>query len=315
MSAKILRERQKGVVDLSLIVVNLGHMKIPILHIAEFEKAEPIPDFYSNSFSEHLAGNRDHFDTPHRHNFFLCVLFTRGSGQHEIDFNSFPVQRGSVFFLRPGQSHFWKFDQEPEGFIFFHTQEFYELHFLNQKLSSFPFYLTDKNPPVLQLSEEKITSAGSLFQQLNKEYLQDRPYKKQRLISLLDLIYINLAREYTRNRPLAGSGSPIYLKTLESLSRMIEESFRSERSAQFYADRLNISAKHLNRITKASLDKTTTDLITERVILEAKRLMVHSQSSFLQIADMLGYPDYAYFSKVFKAKTGLAPQEFRKKYR
>lgn len=290
------------------------NMKIPILNIAEFEKEEPISDFYSNSFKDHISANRNFFQVPHSHNFYLCVLFTQGSGTHEIDFNSYPVRRGSVFFLKPGQSHFWRFDQEPDGYIFFHTQEFYDLHFLNQKLNSFPFYLSDKNPPFLHLPEIKVNSTESLFKKINVEYSNDLPYKKQNLISLLDLTYIMLAREYTSTQSIRGVRSPTYLKTLEALDRSIEEFFRTEKSAKFYADRLNISTKHLNRITKASLDKTTTDLITERVILEAKRLIVHSKSTFSQIAEMLGYADYSYFSKVFKARTGLAPLEFKKKY-
>ena len=70
---------------------------------------------------------------------------------------------------------------------------------------------------------------------------------------------------------------------------------------QLNAERLKVSAKHLNRIIGASLYNTTIELITERVILQAKRLMVHSQSSFLQNAGMMGSVDYPYFSKVFRA--------------
>lgn len=83
----------------------------------------------------------------------------------------------------------------------------------------------------------------------------------------------------------------------------------------FYADKLNITTKHLNRITKETLYKTTTDLITEKVILEAKRLLVHSPNTFSSISEMLGFSGYAYFSRVFKSRTGKTPLEFKRAYK
>ena len=105
-----------------------------------------------------------------------------------------------------------------------------------------------------------------------------------------------------------------YLTTLEALETFIEEFYRTEKSALFYANKLNISTKHLNRITKISLGKTTSNLISERVILEAKRLLIHSKNSLSSVAETLGYEDYAYFSRVFKQKTKSTPQGFKKQF-
>jgi len=62
------------------------------------------------------------------------------------------------------------------------------------------------------------------------------------------------------------------------------------------------------------VDKTTTDIIIDRVILEAKRMLIYTGKSFSEIGSMLGYDDYSYFSKVFKKKVGYTPKEFLKKY-
>ena len=90
--------------------------------------------------------------------------------------------------------------------------------------------------------------------------------------------------------------------------------YKTEKSVTFYANMLNITAKHLNRITKVTINKTSTELITERVILEAKRLIVHSKKPLSITAETLGYNDYAHFSKLFKLKTGITPLRFKKKY-
>ena len=130
-------------------------MKIPVLKIDQFQKSKPLKDLYINSFSKHIKRNKDLISKPHSHNFYLCVLFTEGTGTHEIDFNSYTINPGKVFFLKPGQTHFWKFDTKPEGYIFFHSQAFYDMKFLDHTLHSFPFYYSYQNPPLLEVPLEK----------------------------------------------------------------------------------------------------------------------------------------------------------------
>ena len=62
------------------------------------------------------------------------------------------------------------------------------------------------------------------------------------------------------------------------------------------------------------IGKSTSDLIIERVLLEAKRLLIHSENNFAEIALLLGYEDYSYFSRLFKNKCGESPSNFRKRY-
>ncbi|WP_233557602.1 AraC family transcriptional regulator [Aquimarina sp. AD1] len=288
---------------------------IPILNITQFDKEESLTDFYSNDLKNHLIKNKNIFHKPHKHDFFLCVFFSRGSGLHEVDFDSYTVKPGSVFFLMPGQTHYWKFQEQPEGYIFFHSQDFYEFQFSNKKLLRFPFYYSYKNPPYLYLTKDEMPVIKSYFEQVNSEYNQTLVFNKDKIVSLVDLIYIDLSRLYINRKTECSSSTPTYLKTLASLEVVIEQFYKNEKSAKFYAEKLSISPKHLNRIAKNTLNKTTTDLITERVMLEAKRLIVHSDNSLSLIGQNLGYEDYAYFSRVFKLKTNKTPLEFRKEYR
>lgn len=287
---------------------------IPVLNIHQFEEIHPLEDFYSNDLKSHLKKNSDLVYKPHKHDFYLCILFTEGSGIHEIDFNSYIVEPGSVFFLKPGQTHSWSFDSKPEGYIFFHTQDFYELSFSNRLLNQFPFYYSQKNIPSLVLTATQITELQIKFKELNNEYHQTLPYQKIKITSLINTIYIDLARCYIDSTPKEIQFSLRYIETLRALEKEIDSFYNTDKSAKFYADRLNISPKHLNRIVKITLGKTTTGLITERVLLEAKRLIVHSDNSLTAIAEILGFEDYAYFSKVFKSKTKITPLNFKKKY-
>ena len=75
-----------------------------------------------------------------------------------------------MFFLKPGQTHSWKFNSTPKGTIFFHTQEFYKMYFLNKNLSQFPFYYSYKNPPHLILNATILEITASRFNEINMEY-------------------------------------------------------------------------------------------------------------------------------------------------
>ena len=288
--------------------------KIPILDIKQFEHKAQLEDFYSNDLEIHLKNNRDFFHKPHRHNFFLCVLFTQGSGIHEIDFETYAVKPGCVFFLRPGQTHFWQFNTSPQGYIFFHTQEFFELHFTNTKLDQFPFYYSFKNPPIVNITLDQILTVKSQFKEINQEYYSDLPLKRQKLASLLNTVYIDLSRHYIELEPKKEVVSMSYISTLRALEKLIDLYYKEQKSAKFYAEALNISSKHLNRILRTTLNKTTTQIISERVMLEAKRLMVHSYNTLAEISEILGYEDYAHFSKVFKKNSGITPKSFKRNY-
>lgn len=299
--------------------VHLGHQSanmpfIPILDIQQFELNVPMSDFYCNDLRTHLDNNRDFFHKPHRHNFYLCVLFTKGRGIHDIDFQQYQLQRGSLFFLKPGQTHFWKFSELPEGYIFFHTKEFFEIHFSRTRLEQYPFYYTRNSSPILTIEGTEIEKTAKKFVELFKEYNEDMPYKQQKIANLLQVLYIDLSRNYTKFSEGGNISSFAYLETLQKLEKLIEKFYTEEKNAGFYAEKLNITSKHLNRIVKETLGKTTSNLIMERVMLESKRLIIHSEQNLTEIAEILGFLDYTYFSKLFKSKTGATPTEFRKNF-
>ena len=288
-------------------------MKTTVLDIAQFKVSSLLDDLYVNTFASHIKANKGLISIPHSHNFYLCILFTEGTGVHEIDFNTYEINPGKVFFLKPGQTHFWKFDTEPNGFIFFHSKEFYEMNYITHKLGSFPFYYSYQNPPVLDISPYN-QEVVDKFQNLRKEYMDTKPFKELKILNIINDIYISLTRKYTSDIDLTNYTHSSYLKILENLERYINQYYDEQKLPKFYADKLNITTKHLNRVVRETVNKTTNQLISERVVLEAKRLIVHSNSSFSAIAEILGFTEYAYFSRYFKTNSGVTPMNFRNKY-
>lgn len=285
-----------------------------ILDIQQFESKDKKREFYVNTITNHLFTSHRDINLPHKHNFYLTVLFTHGSGTHEVDFVKYEVRPGALFFLNPGQMHHWELSDDIEGYIFFHTQSFYNLHFTVNRLSDFPFFNSVQNPPVLYLETNDYGYFEKLFREIYAENQSELLLKKQKIISLIDLVYLESTRFYLQKNESEAIAQHSYSQKFQEFERLVEEHYRTEKSASQYADWLNISPKHLNRITQNMVGKTTTDIILERVFLEAKREIIAQKRSFNQIADDLGYEDYAYFSRLFRKKCGETPSSFINKY-
>lgn len=124
-------------------------------------------------------------------------------------------------------------------------------------------------------------------------------------IFLLSAIRIKLAQQQI---DLPADKEPFILQNLKDA---IEENYRSKRSPGEYADLLNITPKALNRISKKHLNKTLTGLISERIVIEAKRELYLTGKPVKQIAYELGFNDEFYFSRFFKGQATVSPQVYR----
>ena len=93
---------------------------------------------------------------------------------------------------------------------------------------------------------------------------------------------------------------------------LLEMNYLEERTAEFYAGNLGISAKRLNQVLKEKLNKTAMQLIHDRIVLEAKRQIIHSENTIKEIGFNLEFKDRSYFSRFFKQHSGQTPQEFQK---
>jgi AraC-like DNA-binding protein len=131
---------------------------------------------------------------------------------------------------------------------------------------------------------------------------------------MLNVLYIDLARIYLPDKR-TNKHREIQLAHIRRLNALIDNNFKDIKSPANYAKNMFMSEKNLNMICKIILNKTVSIVITDRVILEAKRMLIHTNMNVVQISLDLGYMDNSYFSRVFKKTTGEPPLEFRENYR
>lgn len=284
--------------------------QLPVLKIDQFRHDFENAAIYANKLPAHLK--QHHFiRTPHKHDFYLTVLFTKGKGIHDVDFISYEVKPGSVFLMKPGQTHNWKLSKDIDGYVFFHSAEFYDLHFNSYKINDYPFFSSLQNSPFLRIKKKGLKEIEKLFDTVLEEYKSERLLWKQKLLLLISEIYIELSRQYAPTSLVRGS--QIYLAKFQEFEKLVDEKYKYLKSPKEYAAFLNITERHLNRICKACINKTSTNVITDRVVLEAKRLLVNTSYSIGEIASGLGYFDNSYFTRLFKMKCRETPAVFRKR--
>lgn len=157
----------------------------------------------------------------------------------------------------------------------------------------------------LRLSETAAVELSDIFSLLEKEYASHNMIMVKALLKvfLLKLIQVK-EHDFT--------SQDIHQKRVYEFLMLLESNYQQVRNTDFYAGKLGISSKRLNQILKDKLDKTGMQLIHDRIILEAKRSIIHSEITIKEIAYELGFSDRPYFSRFFKKQTGQTPEEFQK---
>ncbi|MFA4868880.1 MAG: helix-turn-helix domain-containing protein [Pedobacter sp.] len=157
----------------------------------------------------------------------------------------------------------------------------------------------------LRLSETAAVELSEIFSLLEKEYANHNMIMVKALLKvfLLKLIQVK-EHDFT--------SQDIHQKRVYEFLMLLESNYQQVRNTDFYAGKLGISSKRLNQILKDKLDKTGMQLIHDRIILEAKRSIIHSEITIKEIAYELGFSDRPYFSRFFKKQTGQTPEEFQK---
>lgn len=157
----------------------------------------------------------------------------------------------------------------------------------------------------LRLTETAAAELSEIFSLLEKEYAN---YSMIMVKALLKVFLLKLIQVKEHDF----TSQDIHQKRVYEFLMLLESNYQQVRNTDFYAGKLGISSKRLNQILKEKLDKTGMQLIHDRIILEAKRHIIHSEITIKEIAYELGFSDRPYFSRFFKKQTGQTPEEFQK---
>jgi AraC-like DNA-binding protein len=284
---------------------------IPVRHI----KSAPMEPSLSESFSirdivDMLAG-QDMTQELHRHDFFFILLLKKGSGNHEIDFNSYKIRNDAIFFMRPGQVHQLNLKAGSTGYLMQFNRDFYSPHdkIALQRLRR------ASSKSLCQLDAKKINSLMAIMNSIFREYTDKQEGFLEVVKANLGIFLIELIRSRQSDKSPARVANPYQQERLEELYELIETHIAIHKHVSQYAGMMNLSSYQLNAITRMTLGKSCSELINEFIILESKRSLLATSNQINQIAYQLGYEDVSYFIRFFKKHIGQTPEVFRTNHR
>jgi AraC family transcriptional regulator, transcriptional activator of pobA len=258
--------------------------------------------------------NNDHFDHVQRNNYYSLIFVKSGNGVLKADFASYDLQEKSVFAFSPYQPFMFTTEGRFEGIAIHFHPDFFCIHKHQSEVACNGVLFNNiYNPPYITINVQQELQLYSIMEHLKGEVQNVALAQYELLISHLKILLIHLSRIKVDQQPLAKNNISVGEQPfiLQNLKDAIEGNFKNKHSASEYAAILNISPKALGRITKNHFNKTLTELISERIIIEAKRELYLTSKTVKEIAYELGYEDEYYFSRFFKTNSDVSPQLYR----
>jgi AraC-like DNA-binding protein len=259
-----------------------------------------------------------HFNEVQRVPYFSIILISEGDGELKVDFTDYKISKGAILFLSPFQPFMIDSTTLKGVMINFHPDFLYILKRQNEVACDGILFNDPNNPPFFNIPEnESSFSIYSVIEHITAEILFAGLAQQDLLIAYLKILLIRAIRikflKSTASLPLDQGTADT--NPLRQLKEMIELYFKTKHSGGEYAKLLNIPLKTLGRIVKNHFQRTLTEIISERIVMEAKRELKLTSKTVKEIAYDLGFNDEYHFSRYFKNKIKVSPQLYRNSLR
>lgn len=256
--------------------------------------------------------NLSQFDHLQRKNYYSVILLKGGAYHLAVDFSRYELQGNQMICLAPYQPFMITSTEECSGHLLnFHPDFFCTYRHQNEIETEGILFNNFHGLPYFQIAEG--APFYNLIDQISREMDKDSIAQHEVLVAFLKVFLIEAVRQKRQfDQDIIPQISDSKSEVLQNLVDAIESNYAKLHSAQEYADVLCVSAKTLAGISKKYLNQTPTSLISNRIIIEAKRELYLTAKPVKQIAAILGYHDEFYFSRFFKKKVGVSPDVYRK---
>lgn len=261
----------------------------------------------------------DYFLVPERVSFFLIMLNNAGKGSHVVDFHEFMIKPGSLLIVRPGQIQHWNLTNELDGYLLL-----IDPVALSNKhsVTSLHHNLIDELSDCGGILDLSTTFHEAISKEMKSLYLENISFNVRKEVTSLDIdlcrsmLAVLLLRISRFHRETVKSSE---LKTgtnkiVRMFIQMLDIHLNERPTLQDLADKLGYSVSTINRACLAVAGQSGKQLIDARILLEAKRCLVHSGDSPSQIGQYLGFTEATNFFKFFSRLEGCSPNVFRRNH-
>lgn len=262
-------------------------------------------------------GGKEKMRAAHRYEFHTLVCVTEGECTQIVDFKPISCEPGTLLVLRPGQVHNYGDDVDWDGWNVLFRPEFVVASATAPRDLKLTFDL-DRLPGHVVLGSDELRKVTHSIGQMREDTMIDAPIEdvhallRHQLHALLTRLSILQMRQQVQEPlPLI----PTAVQRFTRFQQLVEERFAQWHQVADYASQIGYTEKSLARAVAAATGMTAKAFIAERINLEAKRLLVHTDFQVATIAEKLGFAEATNFSKFFKREAGCTPAEFRRRQR
>ncbi|GGH68550.1 helix-turn-helix domain-containing protein [Phaeocystidibacter marisrubri] len=256
-----------------------------------------------------------HFDHIQRPNYYSLVWIQSGEGEAQVETEKYVYRANQLFSFSPYQPFMFQPQQPSSGVVIHFHPDFFCIHKHHTEVACDGVLFNNiYESPFIQLCERDAQSLKWIVEEMEHDIQQNSLATNEAILSYLKLFLIHCSRikkkEDVSNRELEEDQPEKFI--VQRLREYIETHYRTLHTPSDYAALLNITPNALTKLVRATHHKTPSALISERIIIEAKRELYLTDKSVEEIALELGYDDPFYFSRFFKKQTEVSPSVYRK---
>jgi AraC-like DNA-binding protein len=257
--------------------------------------------------------DNSYFDHLQRNNYYSLIWIKEGAGKLKTGFSEYNFEQNSLFSFAPYQPFLFSSKLIKGVAIYFHS-DFFCIHKHQTEVTCNGVLFNNiYDTPFFSVDENLEATLNGVIEQIKAEIQNPGIAQYELLISFMKIFLIAASRLKGQQQPHTLQLKHVKKEPfiLQDLKDAIEKEFKSKHAPREYAVLLNISLTALTKITKTHFNKNLTNLITERIIIEAKRELYLTNKSIKELAYELGYEDEYYFSRFFKKNASISPQMYR----
>ncbi|WOD44770.1 AraC family transcriptional regulator [Hwangdonia lutea] len=251
------------------------------------------------------------FNKPEQINAYNIYWIKEGKGVYNIDFESYAFDNNVLFFLSPGQVFSVESEAIKEAYKLTFVRDFYCIQTHDKEVACNGILFNNVyETPFVNPCESDTNKLNFILESLIDEFKRDDVAAQYDMLqSYLKQFIIHSVRIKKENHIIKDDAET---KLFKDFSVLVEQNYKTLHTVTEYANRLGLSPKSLAKHFQISGNQTPSDFIKQRIILEAKRLLIYSTLPVKQIAYQLGFNDPAYFTRFFKKATTKSPLQFKK---
>jgi AraC family transcriptional regulator, transcriptional activator of pobA len=241
---------------------------------------------------------------PHYHDFEELIIVSRGRLTHYIDFKAEVLDAPFACYVSTGKMHRVAPEEDLRGWVIDYKTEFIP----DSKLNFFSNFFTFNNIPLIAGEcLDRFVSLCQIIQSDYKQELNDLSTIRHLVSGLISMI----EAERKRSIPVDNNTKISQITASNNFLRILEDNFRRNEGVAFYAEKMNMSARNLNIICRNNFQKSVSEIIENRKLIEAKRMLLYTDKTVSEIGYELGYSEKSYFTRVFHSKMDMTPTYFR----